>query len=80
MPSMTPTETPTDGSPWKVVSAEQAYIATTPLNLPAETEEIQGGGGEAILSDEVAERVVNLAEGLKELPDVMKVWTNVEGL
>lgn len=54
-----------------VESAELAYRATTPLNLPGEEDGI---------SEEVAERTANLVAALEEVDDVSHVWTNVKDL
>lgn len=54
-----------------VESAELAYRATSPLNLPGEEDGI---------SEETAERTAMLVGALEEVDDVSHVWTNVRDL
>jgi transcriptional/translational regulatory protein YebC/TACO1 len=70
-------------SPFKVTGVEVAYLASMPLRLPAnegdgaaDEPESKEGLGE-VISEEVADKVFGLVEGLEDTGDVVKVWTNV---
>lgn len=70
-------------SPFKVTGVEVAYLASTPLRLPsnegdgaADELESEAGSGE-VISEELADKVFSLVEGLEDTGDVVKVWTNV---
>jgi transcriptional/translational regulatory protein YebC/TACO1 len=63
-------------SPFTVTGVEVAYLASTPLRLPPNPNE-QGQDVGDVISEEVADKVFNLVEGLEETGDVVKVWTNV---
>ena len=70
-------------SPFKVIGVEVAYLASTPLRLPATegdgaADELESGEGLGdVISEEVADKVFSLVEGLEDTGDVVKVWTNV---
>jgi transcriptional/translational regulatory protein YebC/TACO1 len=69
-------------SPFKVTGVEVAYLASTPLRLPSNEEDgtaddETGEGLGEVISEEVADKVFSLVEGLEDTGDVVKVWTNV---
>jgi transcriptional/translational regulatory protein YebC/TACO1 len=69
-------------SPFMVTGVEVAYLATTPLRLPATegdgaADDETGEGLGEVISEEVADKVFSLVEGLEDTGDVVKVWTNV---
>ena len=68
--------------PFMVTGVQVAYLALTPLRLPADEADQQGDDeatGE-VIGDDVAEKVFSLVDGLEETGDVVKVWTNVTGV
>lgn len=75
--------------PLTITSAEVAYLPLNPLTLPStypsaderSGEDAEPGDGvEGMLNEEVAEKLLDLIEGFEEVGDVVKVWTNVEGV
>jgi hypothetical protein len=74
-------------SPFIVTGTEVAYLPTNPLRLPpsaedgAETEAEPEASSEGdIISEELADKVFALVEGLEDTGDVIRVWTNVAGV
>ena len=68
--------------PFIVTGVQVAYLALTPLRLPADEDDQQGDDeatGE-VIGEDVAEKVFSLVDGLEETGDVVKVWTNVTGV
>lgn len=82
-----PTEVSTIASamtqPFSVTGLEVAYLPITPLRLPAEEGEAaaqtEDAAGE-VISEDLADKVFSLVEGLEDTGDVVKVWTNVAGV
>jgi transcriptional/translational regulatory protein YebC/TACO1 len=82
-----PTEVSTIAStmtkPFVVTGVEVAYLPITPLRLPAEEGENDGQAEETmgeVISEDLADKVFGLVEGLEDTGDVVKVWTNVAGV
>jgi hypothetical protein len=69
--------------PFIVTGLEVAYLPITPLRLPAEEGEAavqtEDAAGE-VISEDLADKVFGLVEGLEDTGDVVKVWTNVAGV
>ena len=64
--------------PFIVTGVQVAYLALTPLRLPADEDDQQSD--DEVIGDDVAEKVFSLVDGLEETGDVVKVWTNVTGV
>ena len=82
-----PTEVSTIASsltkPFIVTGIEVAYLPITPLRLPVEEGEeavqTEDAAGE-VISEDLADKVFGLVDGLEDTGDVVKVWTNVAGV